>query len=63
VFETLACLGEVAFQKSQLQDWMAPTEAPVPRAFAATGHRGLVYRDPVDPTPTPATSIRPSSTR
>ena len=46
VFETLACLGEVAFQKSQLQDWMAPTEALVPRAFAATGHRGLVYRDP-----------------
>src|SRR5271156_4079985 len=46
VFETLACRGEVAFQKSQLQDWMAPTEAPVPLALAATGHRGLVYRDP-----------------
>ena len=46
VFETLACLGEVAFQKSQLKDWMAPTEAPVPRALAATGHRGVVYRDP-----------------
>src|SRR5271155_3350004 len=46
VFETLACLGEVAFQKSQLKDWMAPTEAPVPRALAATGHRGIVYRDP-----------------
>ena len=46
VFETLACLGEVVFQKSQLQDWMAPTEAPVPRALAATGYRGLVYRDP-----------------
>src|ERR1700741_1843986 len=47
VFETLACLGEVAFQKSQLKDWMAPTEAPVPRALAATGHRGIVYRDPL----------------
>jgi acyl-CoA reductase-like NAD-dependent aldehyde dehydrogenase len=46
VFETLACVGEVAFQKSQLKDWMAPTEAPVPRALAATGHRGIVYRDP-----------------
>ena len=46
VFETLACLGEVEFQKSQLKDWMAPIEAPVPRAFAATGHRGVVYRDP-----------------
>src|ERR1700740_621808 len=44
VFETLACLGEVAFQKSQLKDWMAPTEAPVPRALAATGYRGIVYR-------------------
>lgn len=24
IFETLACLGEVAFQKSQLKDWMKP---------------------------------------
>src|SRR6516164_4216641 len=46
VFEMLACLGEVEFQKSQLKDWMAPIEAPVPRALAATGHRGVVYRDP-----------------
>jgi len=46
IFETLACLGEVAFQKSQLKDWMKPVEAPVPRALAATGHRGVVYRDP-----------------
>jgi len=46
IFETLACLGEVEFQKSQLKDWMAPTAAPVPRALAATGHRGVVYRDP-----------------
>jgi aldehyde dehydrogenase (NAD+) len=46
IFETLACLAEVEYQKSQLKDWMAPTEAPVPRALAATGHRGVVYRDP-----------------
>ena len=46
IFETRACLGEVAFQKSQLDDWMKPVEAPVPRALAATGHRGVVYRDP-----------------
>jgi aldehyde dehydrogenase (NAD+) len=46
IFETRACLGEVAFQKSQLDEWMKPVEAPVPRALAATGHRGLVYRDP-----------------
>lgn len=46
IFETQACLGEVAFQKSMLKDWMTPTDAPVPRALAATGHRGIVYRDP-----------------
>jgi aldehyde dehydrogenase (NAD+) len=46
IFETLACLGEVAFQKSQLEEWMRPVEAPVPRALAATGHRGVTYRDP-----------------
>ena len=46
IFETLACFGEVGFQKSQLKGWMAPTEAPVPRALAATGHCGVIYRDP-----------------
>src|SRR5882724_5077179 len=46
IFETQACLGEVAFQKSMLKDWMTPVEAPVPRALAATGHKGIVYRDP-----------------
>ena len=46
IFETQACLGEVEVQKSQLEGWMAPAEAPVPRALAATGHRGVVYRDP-----------------
>jgi aldehyde dehydrogenase (NAD+) len=46
IFETLACLGEVAFQKSQLEAWMKPVAAPVSRALAATGHRGVVYRDP-----------------
>ena len=46
IFETLACLSGVAFQKSQLEEWMKPIEAPVPRALAATGHRGMVYRDP-----------------
>jgi acyl-CoA reductase-like NAD-dependent aldehyde dehydrogenase len=46
IFETRACLGEVAFQKSQLDEWMKPVEAPVPRAPVATRHRGVVYRDP-----------------
>src|SRR5260370_6222672 len=46
VFETFACLGEVEFQKSQLKDWMAQIEARLPKALAATGHRGVIYRDP-----------------
>jgi len=46
IFETFACIGEVGFQKSQLKAWMAPVDAPVPRELAATGHRGVVYRDP-----------------
>jgi aldehyde dehydrogenase (NAD+) len=46
IFETLACLGEVAFQKNQLDEWMKPADAPLPRALAATGHRGVAYRDP-----------------
>jgi aldehyde dehydrogenase (NAD+) len=46
IFETRACLDEVAFQKSQLDEWIKPVEAAVPRALAATGHRGVVYRDP-----------------
>jgi aldehyde dehydrogenase (NAD+) len=46
IFETLACIGETVFQKSQLKEWMTPVEAPVPQALAATGHRGMVYRDP-----------------
>jgi len=36
IFETFACLGEVAFQKSQLKDWMKPVEVPVPQELAAT---------------------------
>src|SRR5246500_138249 len=46
IFETLACVAEVEFQKSQLKEWMAPIEAPVPKALAVTGHRGVIYRDP-----------------
>src|SRR6202162_3217336 len=46
IFETLACLAEVEFQKSQLKDWMAPVEAPVPTFLAKTGHKAMVYREP-----------------
>jgi aldehyde dehydrogenase (NAD+) len=46
IFETQACFLETEYQKSQLKGWMKPEEAPVPRQLAATGHKGLVYRDP-----------------
>jgi aldehyde dehydrogenase (NAD+) len=46
IFETLACFAETELQKSQLNTWMAPEEAPVPRALAKSGHKGIVYRDP-----------------
>jgi len=46
IFETLACFNEVGYQKSQLKEWMKPIEAPVPKALAADGHRGIIYRDP-----------------
>jgi aldehyde dehydrogenase (NAD+) len=46
IFETQACFLETEYQKSQLKNWMKPEDAPVPRQLAATGHKGLVYRDP-----------------
>jgi aldehyde dehydrogenase (NAD+) len=46
IFETVASFAETEFQKSQLKAWMAPTEAPAPRALAESGHRGVVFRDP-----------------
>jgi len=45
-FSTLAYIGEVVFQKSQLDEWMKPIEAPVPRALAATGYRTSGYHLP-----------------
>jgi acyl-CoA reductase-like NAD-dependent aldehyde dehydrogenase len=46
IFETAATFLETEYQKSQLQAWMTPTEAPVPKALAKTGHKGMVYQDP-----------------
>jgi aldehyde dehydrogenase (NAD+) len=46
IFETAATYSETDYQKSQLQSWMTPTEAPVPKALAKTGHKGVMYRDP-----------------
>ena len=46
VFETFASAAEAEYQKSQLNSWMEPVEAPVPRFLAATGHKAFVYREP-----------------
>ena len=46
IFETAATFLETEYQKSQLENWMAPSEAPVPKTLARTGHKGMVYRDP-----------------
>ncbi|MHA6202990.1 aldehyde dehydrogenase family protein [Dyella soli] len=46
VLETQSAIGEVAIQRSQLDEWMKPVEAPVPKPLAATGHRAVIYRDP-----------------
>ena len=46
IFEIQASAGETEVQKSQLKEWMKPVEAPVPRLLAATGHKGMVYREP-----------------
>ena len=46
VFETLAEVREAEFQKSQLQEWMKPVEAPLPRFLAETGHKAVIYQEP-----------------
>src|SRR5246127_1896296 len=46
VFEVSACIASSEFTKSQLKEWMRPVEAPVPKFLAASGHKGVVYREP-----------------
>src|SRR5215472_12239205 len=46
VFEVAATLGTIAVTKSLLKSWMQPTEAPVPKFLAASGHKAIVYREP-----------------
>src|SRR6201984_1729043 len=46
IFETAATFLETEFQKSQLQAWMTPTDAPVPKVLAKTGHKRGVFQDP-----------------
>jgi aldehyde dehydrogenase (NAD+) len=45
-FEVSASIATSEFTKSQLSDWMKPVEAPLPKFLAASGHKGVVYREP-----------------
>src|SRR5580704_11073719 len=46
VFEVGATLGIIEVTKSLLKSWMQPTEAPVPKFLAESGHKAIVYREP-----------------
>src|SRR5215470_3528485 len=46
VFEVSASIASAEFNKSQLKEWMKPVEAPIPKFLAASGHKGVVYREP-----------------
>src|SRR5499427_7951154 len=46
VFEVSATIATTESAKSQLKEWMKPVEAPLPKFLAATGHKGMVYREP-----------------
>src|SRR5271154_6290351 len=46
VFEVSACIASTEFAKSQVREWMKPLEAPLPKFLAASGHKGVVYREP-----------------
>ena len=49
VFEVMAPLGVIEFTKSQLREWMKPTNAPLPKFLAASGHTTTVIREPYGP--------------
>ena len=46
VFEVAAPLAVIESTKSQLQEWMKPSPAAVPKALAASGHTARVIREP-----------------
>jgi len=46
VFEVSASVATSEFTKSQLKEWMKPVEARLPKFLAASGHKGMVYREP-----------------
>src|SRR5262245_39777159 len=46
VFEVSASIATSEYAKSQLKEWMKPVEAPLPKFLAASGHKGMVCREP-----------------
>lgn len=46
LFEIYAPLGVIQFTKSQLSSWMEPAAVPIPKFLTATGHQGVIYREP-----------------
>jgi len=46
VFEVAAPLATIEFTKMQLNEWMKPISAVVPKALAASGHTAHVIREP-----------------
>jgi aldehyde dehydrogenase (NAD+) len=46
LFEVSASIATAEYTKSQVSEWMKPVEAPLPKFLAASGHKGIVYREP-----------------
>ena len=46
VFEVSATIAGSEAAKSQLKEWMKPVEVPLPKFLTASGHKGMVYREP-----------------
>jgi aldehyde dehydrogenase (NAD+) len=46
VSEVSATIATYESTKSQLKERMKPVEAPLPKFLAASGHKGIVYREP-----------------
>src|SRR6201992_2299869 len=46
VFEVAALLGLIEATKVNLKAWMEPTEVSIPKFLRASGHKGIVYREP-----------------
>ena len=46
IFEVAATIGSIELIKPQIKEWMKPVEAPIPKFLAASGHKGVVYREP-----------------